>query len=83
MGAHFPRIGPRPVGGGVVSIGVLVGAALRFADFDADQGAQVALIVGDDEAATGTVAIKPLRSAGNQIAVPEAQVPGRLASLSQ
>jgi histidyl-tRNA synthetase len=46
-------------------------------------GAQVALIVGDDEAATGTVAIKPLRSAGDQVAVPEAQVPGRLASLSQ
>ena len=46
-------------------------------------GAQVALIVGDDEAATGTVAIKPLRSAGDQIAVPAADVPGRLASLSQ
>jgi histidyl-tRNA synthetase len=46
-------------------------------------GARFALIVGDDEAATGTVAIKALRGAGDQIAVPAAEVPARLASLSQ
>jgi histidyl-tRNA synthetase len=46
-------------------------------------GARFALIVGDDEAAAGTVAIKSLRSAGDQAAVPAAEVPGRLASLSQ
>jgi histidyl-tRNA synthetase len=46
-------------------------------------GAQVALIVGDEEAATSMVAIKPLRASGDQIAVPAADVPGRLASLSQ
>ena len=32
-------------------------------------GARYALIVGDDEAAAGTVAIKPLREAGEQRAV--------------
>ena len=45
-------------------------------------GARFALIVGDDEAATGTVAVKPLRTAGDQIAVPAADVPARLAALA-
>ena len=33
-------------------------------------GATFALIIGDDEAAAGTVAIKPLRESGEQVAVP-------------
>ena len=44
-------------------------------------GAQMALIIGDDEVATGMVAIKPLRTGGEQIAVPAADVPGRIAAL--
>ena len=39
-------------------------------------GAQVALIVGDEEAATSTVAIKPLRASGDQIAVARGRRPG-------
>jgi histidyl-tRNA synthetase len=35
-------------------------------------GARYALVVGDDEAAAGTVAVKPLRESGEQIAVPAA-----------
>jgi histidyl-tRNA synthetase len=45
-------------------------------------GAQVALIIGEDEAAAGTVAIKPLRESGEQVAVPAADVPARLAAYS-
>ena len=33
-------------------------------------GARFALIIGDDEAAAGTVAVKPLRDGGEQVAVP-------------
>ena len=33
-------------------------------------GAQFALVIGDDEAAAGTVAVKPLRVQGEQVAVP-------------
>ncbi|HET8586125.1 MAG TPA: histidine--tRNA ligase, partial [Casimicrobiaceae bacterium] len=33
-------------------------------------GAAIAIIVGDDEVAAGTVAVKPLRGAGEQVAVP-------------
>jgi len=33
-------------------------------------GARFALLIGDDEAAAGTVAIKPLRTEGEQVAVP-------------
>ena len=45
-------------------------------------GARFALIIGDDEAATGTVAVKSLRAAGDQVAVPAADVPARLAALA-
>ena len=44
--------------------------------------AMFALIIGDDEAAAGTVAIKPLREAGPQIAVPAAEVAARIAMLA-
>ncbi len=46
-------------------------------------GARYALIVGDDEAATGTVAIKPLRMQGEQKAVAERDVPASLAAATQ
>ena len=46
-------------------------------------GARVALIIGDEEAATGTVALKPLRVTGEQIPVPESDVVTRLAALAQ
>ena len=45
-------------------------------------GARFALIIGDDEVSAGTVAVKPLREPGDQIAVPAADLRGRLASLS-
>jgi histidyl-tRNA synthetase len=37
-------------------------------------GARYALIVGDDEAAAGAVAVKPLRESGEQRAVPLAKL---------
>jgi histidyl-tRNA synthetase len=37
-------------------------------------GARYALVVGDDEAAASTVAVKPLRESGEQVAVPVAQL---------
>ena len=45
-------------------------------------GAHVALIIGEDEAAAGTVAIKPLRESGEQVAVPAAEVAARLSAYS-
>ncbi|MEP6678983.1 MAG: His/Gly/Thr/Pro-type tRNA ligase C-terminal domain-containing protein, partial [Betaproteobacteria bacterium] len=45
-------------------------------------GARFALVVGDDEAAAGTVAVKPLREAGAQVAVAAAKLLGHLESLS-
>jgi histidyl-tRNA synthetase len=42
-------------------------------------GARYALIVGEDEAAAGTVAVKPLREAGEQQAVPLAGLVARIA----
>jgi histidyl-tRNA synthetase len=44
-------------------------------------GAIYALIVGDEEARTDTVAIKSLRKAGEQFAVPAREVVARLAAL--
>jgi len=44
-------------------------------------GAAYALIVGDEEARTDTVAIKPLRDGGEQFAVPSREVVARLAAL--
>jgi histidyl-tRNA synthetase len=44
-------------------------------------GAVIAIIVGDDEVAAGTVAVKPLRGAGEQVAVPMADVAARVAAL--
>ncbi len=46
-------------------------------------GAAYALIVGDEEARTGTVAIKPLRGGGEQFAVPSREVVARLATLAR
>ena len=37
-------------------------------------GAHVALIVGPDETAAGTVSLRPLRGAGDQRSVPRSQV---------
>jgi histidyl-tRNA synthetase len=45
-------------------------------------GARLAIIVGDDEAAAGTVAIKHLREGGDQLAVPLADVVARFAALN-
>ena len=45
-------------------------------------GARFALIVGDEEAATDTVAVKSLRTAGDQVAVPAAEVAARLSALA-
>jgi histidyl-tRNA synthetase len=44
-------------------------------------GARFAIIVGDDEAAAGTVAIKPLREGAEQIAIPVADLAARFAAL--
>jgi histidyl-tRNA synthetase len=44
-------------------------------------GAHFAIIVGDDEAASGTVAIKPLRAGGAQVAVPVADLAAQFAAL--
>jgi histidyl-tRNA synthetase len=41
-------------------------------------GARFALIIGDEEAAAGTVAVKPLRVTGAQEAVAAADVAARL-----
>ena len=46
-------------------------------------GARFALIIGEEEAAAGTVAVKPLRAGGDQVAVAAADVPERLAALAQ
>jgi histidyl-tRNA synthetase len=45
-------------------------------------GARLAVIVGDDEAAAGTVAIKTLREGGEQICVPVADLLPRFAALN-
>ena len=45
-------------------------------------GARLALIVGDDEAASETVAIKALRDGGDQISVPVHDLPARFAALN-
>jgi histidyl-tRNA synthetase len=41
-------------------------------------GARFALIIGDVEAAAGTVAVKPLREPGAQIAMPASDLVARL-----
>jgi histidyl-tRNA synthetase len=43
--------------------------------------ARFALIIGEDEAATDTVAVKPLRTAGEQVAVPAHELVARLVAL--
>jgi histidyl-tRNA synthetase len=45
-------------------------------------GARFALVIGDDEAAAGTVAVKPLRAQGVQVAVPAATIKVHLAQLT-
>jgi histidyl-tRNA synthetase len=42
-------------------------------------GARFALVIGDDEAAAGTVAVKPLRAQGEQVAVPVTALASHLA----
>ena len=44
-------------------------------------GAQVALIIGEDEAGLNTVAVKPLRGSGAQVAVAADQVVATLRAL--
>jgi histidyl-tRNA synthetase len=44
-------------------------------------GAQLALILGDEEMDRGVAAVKPLRHEGGQIDCPLAELPGRIASL--
>ena len=44
-------------------------------------GADVALLIGDDEAAAGTVSVKPLRATGPQYTVPLAELAARLAPI--
>ena len=46
-------------------------------------GARYALVVGDDEAAASTVAVKPLRESGEQVAVPLAQLVRHFESLME
>jgi histidyl-tRNA synthetase len=45
--------------------------------------ARFALIIGDDEAATDSVAVKPLRGGGEQVAVTADELPARLATLAR
>jgi histidyl-tRNA synthetase len=44
-------------------------------------GAEVALLIGDDEAAAGTVSVKPLRATSAQYTVPLAGLAARLAAI--
>lgn len=44
-------------------------------------GAAYAVILGDDEVARGTAAVKPLRAAGEQVECPLAELPARLTKL--
>jgi histidyl-tRNA synthetase len=46
-------------------------------------GAQLALILGDEEMDRGVAAVKPLRREGGQIDCPLVELPGRIASLLQ
>jgi histidyl-tRNA synthetase len=46
-------------------------------------GAQVALIVGDNEVAAGTVTVKPLRDGGEQIIVPAGEIVARAGTWKQ
>jgi histidyl-tRNA synthetase len=46
-------------------------------------GARFALIVGEDEAAANRVAMKPLRSAGDQLTLEPAELAARLAAHSR
>jgi len=45
--------------------------------------ARYAIIIGQDEASTDTVAVKPLREAGEQIAVPALEVTDRITRMSR
>jgi histidyl-tRNA synthetase len=45
-------------------------------------GARFALVIGDDEAAAGTVAVKPLRGQGEQVAVPASALAAHIAQLA-
>ena len=45
-------------------------------------GAGFAVVIGDDEVAAGTVAVKPLRAQGEQVAVPKATLASHFAQLA-
>jgi len=45
--------------------------------------ARYAIIIGQDEASTDTVAVKPLREGGEQIAVPALEVTDRITRMSR
>ena len=45
-------------------------------------GARLAVIVGDDEADSDTVAIKTLRDGGDQVSVPVQDLPARFAAMN-
>jgi histidyl-tRNA synthetase len=45
-------------------------------------GAALALIIGDDEIAAGTVTVKPLRRDTGQVAVPAQELAARIAALA-
>jgi histidyl-tRNA synthetase len=45
-------------------------------------GARFALVIGDDEAAAGTVAVKPLRAQGEQVAVPASALAAHIAQFA-
>jgi histidyl-tRNA synthetase len=46
-------------------------------------GARFALVIGDNEIAAGTVAVKPLRATGEQVAVPAAELASHLAQRAE
>ena len=46
-------------------------------------GASVAVIVGEDEVAAGTVVVKPMHGEGEQIAVPRSELVAHLAARTE
>jgi len=82
--AALPRVLPAIEALRAAGVAVLMHAGggsmkAQFKKADAS-GARYALIVGDDEAAAGTVAVKPLRESGEQRTVPARDVVAALNS---
>ncbi len=46
-------------------------------------GARFAVLIGDDELAAGTVVVKPMRSEGDQVAIPRSEIGAHLAARSE